>query len=65
MAFKKSKSIHTLLIDVRTRADFEKEHIDNQAILCIEPIVLNRNGYAFPLQSFHLANFYIGSPQRP
>ncbi|KAF9024644.1 hypothetical protein BDZ89DRAFT_1040986 [Hymenopellis radicata] len=44
MAFKKSKSIHTLLIDVRTRADFDKEHIDNQAILCIEPIILNRNG---------------------
>jgi ubiquitin carboxyl-terminal hydrolase 8 len=35
-----------LLIDVRTRAEFDREHIRANAIVCIEPSVLMREGYA-------------------
>jgi ubiquitin carboxyl-terminal hydrolase 8 len=31
-----------LVIDVRNRADFDKEHIKAPAIVCIEPTVLLR-----------------------
>jgi ubiquitin carboxyl-terminal hydrolase 8 len=36
-----------LLIDVRTRAEFDREHIKANAVVCIEPSVLMREGYAF------------------
>ncbi|KAL1726470.1 ubiquitin carboxyl-terminal hydrolase 4 [Schizophyllum commune] len=32
-----------LLIDVRNQADFEREHIKASAIVCIEPIILQRS----------------------
>lgn len=34
-----------LLIDVRNQADFEREHIKASAIVCIEPIILQRSKY--------------------
>jgi len=34
-----------LLIDVRTRAQFDREHIKANAVVCIEPSVLMREGY--------------------
>ncbi|KAJ7580153.1 ubiquitin carboxyl-terminal hydrolase 4 [Mycena floridula] len=34
---------HVLLIDVRERAKFEKEHIKGAGVICIEPLVLARS----------------------
>ncbi|KAJ7251294.1 ubiquitin carboxyl-terminal hydrolase 4 [Mycena rebaudengoi] len=33
-----------LLLDVRNRADFDKAHIKVEAVVCVEPVVLARNG---------------------
>ncbi|KAF8202403.1 ubiquitin carboxyl-terminal hydrolase 4 [Pholiota molesta] len=35
---------NVLLIDVRNRADFDREHIKGNAVVCIEPSVLMREG---------------------
>ncbi|PCH36402.1 cysteine proteinase [Wolfiporia cocos MD-104 SS10] len=35
--------IKVLLLDVRSRAEFEREHIKANAVVCIEPFVLLRN----------------------
>ncbi|KAF8645081.1 hypothetical protein AX16_008139 [Volvariella volvacea WC 439] len=35
---------NTLTIDLRDRRDFNREHIQSSAVICIEPIVLNRKG---------------------
>ena len=35
-----------LILDVRPREEFEKEHIKASAIVCLEPIVLKREKYA-------------------
>ncbi len=37
---------NVLLIDVRNRADFDREHIKGPAVVCIEPSVLMREGCA-------------------
>lgn len=36
---------NVLLLDVRPRADFDREHIQSGAIVCIEPSVLERKEY--------------------
>lgn len=36
---------NVLLIDVRNRAEFDREHIKGTAVVCIEPSVLMREGY--------------------
>ncbi|KAH7914581.1 hypothetical protein BJ138DRAFT_1123351 [Hygrophoropsis aurantiaca] len=35
--------LKTLLVDVRTRGEFEKEHIKTDAVVCLEPSVLMRS----------------------
>jgi ubiquitin carboxyl-terminal hydrolase 8 len=34
-----------LILDVRSREDFEKEHIKASAIVCLEPLVVTRERY--------------------
>lgn len=34
-----------LVLDVRTREEFEKEHMKASAIVCLEPLVLKREKY--------------------
>lgn len=36
-----------LILDVRPREEFEKEHIKASAIVCLEPLVLKRERYVF------------------
>jgi ubiquitin carboxyl-terminal hydrolase 8 len=36
------RNYNVLLLDVRNRADFEKEHIKAGAVACVEPSVLMR-----------------------
>ena len=35
-------NLNVLLVDIRTRAEFETEHIKNGAVVCLEPSVLTR-----------------------
>lgn len=39
--------IKVLLLDVRDRDEFEREHIKGDAVVCLEPSVLTRDGYDF------------------
>ena len=39
------KDYNVLLIDVRHRAEFDREHIGANAVVCVEPSVLLRDGY--------------------
>ncbi|OSX64490.1 hypothetical protein POSPLADRAFT_1065606 [Postia placenta MAD-698-R-SB12] len=41
--YNRRHNFKVLVLDVRTRGDFEKEHIKADAIVCIEPSVLLRN----------------------
>jgi len=34
-----------LILDVRAREEFEKEHIKASAVVCLEPLVLKREKY--------------------
>lgn len=42
------RDYNVLLIDVRSREAFKREHIKASAIVCVEPTVLSRAGYANP-----------------
>ena len=37
-----SHGLNVLMLDVRDRAEFEKEHIKAEAVVCLEPSVLSR-----------------------
>ena len=39
-----TKPINVLLLDVRTRDEFNREHIKSDAVVCLEPSVLLRDG---------------------
>ena len=38
---------NVLLIDIRNRVDFEREHIKANAVICIEPSILMREGWVW------------------
>lgn len=40
---------NVLLLDVRHRAAFDKEHINSTAVVCLEPSVLTRDGYGMSI----------------
>ena len=44
---------NVLLIDVRNRAEFDREHIVADAVVCISPSILMREGYVY---AFHLVH---------
>ncbi|CAG8769560.1 15325_t:CDS:1, partial [Acaulospora colombiana] len=39
-----TRGLNILLLDVRSRDEFEKERINHDAIVCLEPLVLSRQG---------------------
>lgn len=39
---KHNPNLKVLLLDVRTRENFEREHIRGDAVVCIEPSILMR-----------------------
>ena len=41
----RSNEVRVLLLDIRTRDEFEKGHIKSDAVVCLEPHVLQRDGY--------------------
>lgn len=41
----RGNDVTVLLLDVRTREEFTKEHIKGDAVVCLEPHVLLRDGY--------------------
>ena len=41
--WKNKPNFKTLLLDVRTREEFEREHIKADAVVCIEPTILQRD----------------------
>lgn len=43
-SFLETQGLNILLLDVRNRDDFEKERINHDAAVCLEPTVLMRNG---------------------
>ena len=34
-----------LILDARSREDFEREHVKTPAVVCLEPLVLEREKY--------------------
>lgn len=40
-----TRGLNILLLDVRNRDEFERERINHDAIVCLEPLVLTRQGY--------------------
>lgn len=46
------RGVKILLIDTRTRDEFTRGHIKGSSIVCLEPYVLQRNGYAWIRKSY-------------
>jgi ubiquitin carboxyl-terminal hydrolase 8 len=55
------KDYNVLLIDVRHRAEFDREHIKANAVVCVEPSVLLRDGCVFPSFIVIVACLFISS----
>lgn len=47
MEYSKRQNFKVLLLDVRTRGEFEREHIKTDKVVCIEPSVLMRSECVF------------------
>ena len=45
MDYNKRTNFKVLLLDVRTREEFEREHIKTDTVVCIEPSILLRAEY--------------------
>lgn len=46
-SFQGTSNFQVLVLDVRTREEFEREHIRADAVICIEPSVLLRDQYVY------------------